>query len=190
MPTVRRLKEHFCCPSKDYNRNTVTIWAKVLPFPDFFVGWFHLAGSFLSQTLIPFFVSGADGLVQKLAEKINVSSHKQLFAHLPLVTVCIEVSRFTPPVQNWNIWLCQHNVVFQCLGKIAEKYPALAKQSADCLRDFLTGPATIMTKMNRLANMEKPKNLPQVSSSQGVFCAKISGYIFVRSCSLKTTSLN
>ena len=37
------------------------------------------------------FFAGADDLVHKLSDKINVSSHKQLFAHLPLITVCIEV---------------------------------------------------------------------------------------------------
>ena len=43
------------------------------------------------QNCFSLFFAGADDLVHKLSDKINVSSHKQLFAHLPLITVCIEV---------------------------------------------------------------------------------------------------
>jgi len=84
----------------------------------------------------------ADNLVVRLTDKISQTSHKLIFAHMPLITVCIE-----------------------CLGKLAEKFPGLAKQSTDCLREFLTSPSALMTRLNRLANTlaaEKPKVLPSV----------------------------
>ena len=38
----------------------------------------------------------------------------------------------------------------------------LAKQSSDCLREFLTTPSSILTRLHRQFTMEKNKNVPEV----------------------------
>jgi len=65
--------------------------------------------------------------VTKLADKITTStSHRLIVSHLPLILVCIEG-----------------------LGDLAAKFPMLAKQCADCLREFLTGPSRLLVRLNR-----------------------------------------
>ena len=38
----------------------------------------------------------------------------------------------------------------------------LAKQSADCLREFLTTPSTILTRLHRQFTLDKNKNVPEL----------------------------
>ena len=77
----------------------------------------------------PYYIGG-DSLVSKLTDKItSASSHKLILAHLPLIMVCIEG-----------------------LGKLAEKFPMLSKQSGDCLREFLTAPSAILSRLSRHYN--------------------------------------
>eukprot|EP00094_Tigriopus_californicus_P003842 TCALIF_03698-PA protein Name:"Similar to PI4KA Phosphatidylinositol 4-kinase alpha (Homo sapiens)" AED:0.07 eAED:0.07 QI:1/0.8/0.75/0.93/0.86/0.93/16/174/2161 len=82
--------------------------------------------------------SGADNLVTKLTDKINTSSnHKLILAHLPLIMVCIEG-----------------------LGKLAEKFPMLAKQSSDCLREFLANPSKLLIRLSRHYHHPSSRNNP------------------------------
>ncbi|XP_040569252.1 phosphatidylinositol 4-kinase alpha isoform X2 [Lepeophtheirus salmonis] len=85
---------------------------------------------------------GADSLVSKLTDKISTtSSHRLILAHMPLIMVCIEG-----------------------LGKMSEKFPSLAKQSSDCLREFLTNPSPILTRLYR-HNLDYTKRLPNITVS-------------------------
>ena len=55
----------------------------------------------------------------------------------------------------------------QGLGTLAEKFPMLAKQSSDCLREFLTLPSKLLVRLNRQAPSTAAKNrLPQVTVTQ------------------------
>ena len=56
--------------------------------------------------------------------------------------------------------------LFQGLGKLAEKFPLFAKQSVDCLREFLTNPSKILTRLHRHYQQEKEKSPPQVMVTQ------------------------
>jgi phosphatidylinositol 4-kinase len=49
------------------------------------------------------------------------------------------------------------------LGKLAEKFPMLAKQSSDCLREFLTYPSKILVRLNRT---HPKKDNPQIMVTQ------------------------
>ncbi|QQP57675.1 Uncharacterized protein FKW44_002743, partial [Caligus rogercresseyi] len=84
----------------------------------------------------------ADSLVSKLTDKISTtSSHRLILAHMPLIMVCIEG-----------------------LGKMSEKFPSLAKQSSDCLREFLTNPSPILTRLYR-HHQDSSKRLPNITVS-------------------------
>ena len=48
---------------------------------------------------------------------------------------------------------------------MAEKFPMLAKQSSDCLREFLTLPSKLLVRLNRQAPAAKNR-LPQVTVTQ------------------------
>ena len=51
-------------------------------------------------------------------------------------------------------------VCLEGLGKLAEKFPMLSKQSSDCLREFLTTPSPILSRLSRYySRQDKPKNL-------------------------------
>ena len=50
-------------------------------------------------------------------------------------------------------------VCLEGLGKLAEKFPMLSKQSSDCLREFLTTPSPILSRLSRFVRQDKPKNL-------------------------------
>ena len=93
------------------------------------------------------FLSGGDNLVSKLTDKITgTSSHKLILAHMPLIMVCIEG-----------------------LGKLAEKFPMLSKQSSDCLREFLTTPSPILSRLSRHYNRQEPKknlNVPALTVTE------------------------
>ena len=86
-------------------------------------------------------------MVSKLTDKITgTSSHKLILAHMPLIMVCIEG-----------------------LGKLAEKFPMLSKQSSDCLREFLTTPSPILSRLSRHYNRQEPKknlNVPALTVTE------------------------
>ena len=52
--------------------------------------------------------------------------------------------------------------LIQGLGKLAEKFPLFAKASVDCLREFLTNPSKILTRLHRQHLHDLEKNPPQV----------------------------
>ena len=85
--------------------------------------------------------------MSKLTDKITgTSSHKLILAHMPLIMVCIEG-----------------------LGKLAEKFPMLSKQSSDCLREFLTTPSPILSRLSRHYNRQEPKknlNVPALTVTE------------------------
>ena len=54
----------------------------------------------------------------------------------------------------------------QGLGKLGEKFPLFAKQSVDCLREFLTNPSKILTRLHRHYQQEKEKSPPQLLVTQ------------------------
>ena len=91
--------------------------------------------------------SGADSLVTKLTDKISqTSSHKLILAHLPLILVCIEVQIRLNSKSNFDQ---RDEMYFQGLGKLAEKFPMLAKQGSDCLREFLSTPSKLLIRLQR-----------------------------------------
>ena len=63
---------------------------------------------------------------------------------------------------------------FQGLGKLAEKFPKLSKESSDCLREFLTAPSQILARLsrhyNRIENFvnsnSKKSNLPALTVTE------------------------
>ncbi|CAB4064610.1 PI4KA [Lepeophtheirus salmonis] len=103
----------------------------------------HFLSSFMaSHLMVDASEFGADSLVSKLTDKISTtSSHRLILAHMPLIMVCIEG-----------------------LGKMSEKFPSLAKQSSDCLREFLTNPSPILTRLYR-HNLDYTKRLPNITVS-------------------------
>ena len=87
-----------------------------------------LSPALVRSTILFLLHIGADSLVTKLTDRITASSsHRLIVAHLPLILVCIEG-----------------------LGSLAEKFPMLAKQSGDCLREFLTHPSRLLIRLNRV----------------------------------------
>lgn len=82
-------------------------------------------------------------MLSKLTDRITSNtSHKLILAHMPLIMVCLEG-----------------------LGSLAEKFPMLAKQSTDCLRDFLTNPSKLLIRLSR-QHAKYPKNVPQLMVTQ------------------------
>jgi phosphatidylinositol 4-kinase len=87
-----------------------------------------------------------------LTDKVTATaSHKLILAHMPLIMVCLEG-----------------------LGKLAEKFPKLSKESSDCLREFLTAPSQILARLsrhyNRIENYvnsnSKKSNLPALTVTE------------------------
>lgn len=58
------------------------------------------------------------------------------------------------------------SIYLKGLGKLAEKFPLYAKQSVDCLREFLTNPSKILTRLHRQYLQDRDKNPPQVMVTQ------------------------
>ncbi len=65
---------------------------------------------------------------------------------MPLIMVCIEVVTILITISSERSYV---DIIFQGLGKLAEKFPMLSKQSSDCLREFLTAPSPILTRLSR-----------------------------------------
>ncbi|KAH1001445.1 hypothetical protein HUJ04_005466 [Dendroctonus ponderosae] len=87
--------------------------------------------------------TGADSLCGRLSEKINSShGYRLVLAHMPLLMVCLEG-----------------------LGKLAQKFPNIASTSIYYLRDFLTAPSPILSKLHRQANEKSGKDNVKVAAS-------------------------
>lgn len=63
---------------------------------------------------------------------------------------------------GWTPVLNLQTVPSQGLGKLADKFPFYAKSSVDCLREFLTNPSKILTRLHRQHLHDLEKNPPQV----------------------------
>eukprot|EP00095_Tigriopus_kingsejongensis_P007429 maker-scaffold443_size169656-snap-gene-0.12 protein:Tk07429 transcript:maker-scaffold443_size169656-snap-gene-0.12-mRNA-1 annotation:"phosphatidylinositol 4-kinase alpha isoform x1" len=103
--------------------------------------------------------SGADNLVTKLTDKINSSNnHKLILAHLPLIMVCIEG-----------------------LGKLAEKFPMLAKQSSDCLREFLANPSKLLIRLSRHYHHQNARLNNQAQAGAPIVAKKLPSVLVTQS---------
>lgn len=111
--------------------------------------------------------TGADSLITKLTDRItSSSSHKLILAHMPLILVCLEVRETNLQTLSSRVTTLPHVCTFtpfcfQGLGSLAEKFPVLAKQSNDCLKEFLTCPSKMLVRLSRQYH-NKHRNLPQV----------------------------